>query len=123
MVVMRVKKHLIKLSIPLIILGSSVIYFLLENYTTVHFKIIIYTLITLATFPIFLYTIDIFILYRIKKEQLTTYVSFIGMFINIVIAFISTPIYGILGVITGVCISQWIMFFIYRYKIKTLIKG
>jgi O-antigen/teichoic acid export membrane protein len=53
--------------------------------------------------------IDIFILYRQKKEKLIMRLGFIGAAINLTVGLVFVPIYGILGAAIAVAASKLIM--------------
>jgi O-antigen/teichoic acid export membrane protein len=105
----KMRRLLRWLALPLVLIGSGSIYLFLENFTAIRFDNSIYLLMTIGSIPPFFYMVDIFMLYRRKKEKQIMGLSFLGAFINLSIGLLLIPDYGIFGAVIGVCCSKWIM--------------
>lgn len=103
-------RHLLRLiGIPAVLLGSFTIYLFLTYVAKIEFDRTIYLIMTLGSIPPFFYMVDIFILYREKREKEIMTLGFIGAGINLVLCLVLIPNYGILGAVIGVCCAKWVM--------------
>lgn len=105
----NLRKLLKIIGIPVVLIGSFGIYLLIDNFTTIEFSKTTYLIMGIGAIPPYLYMIDIFILYRQKKEKLIMRLGFIGAAINLTVGLVFVPIYGILGAAIAVAASKLIM--------------
>ncbi|CAM3739428.1 hypothetical protein FLGE108171_12775 [Flavobacterium gelidilacus] len=107
-IINKLKKILKKITIPITILGSFCIWFLLEKYLKLGLSKTIYFLSFFASIPAFYYIIPILNLYKHKKEKIVLHTNIIITLFNVTMSFILLKTIGLEGVFISVCISQWI---------------
>jgi O-antigen/teichoic acid export membrane protein len=112
----RIRKLVGLAGIPIVGIGSWLIWFFLSNYTSVSFSTSIYLIMTIASLPFFLFTVDIYLCYKHQKEKTIMWITFIGAFTILIFVSILTPIYGIFGAVIGICISKWLLLLLYKLK-------
>jgi O-antigen/teichoic acid export membrane protein len=104
----KIKKKLALIALPIIVLSSLLIWFVITFFIQIQFSILIYFFATLATVPTFLYIVDMIQLYRKNKEKIIMKLSFVTAGLNLIMLFLLTPNFGILGAIISICIAQWL---------------
>ncbi len=105
----KIRFLLMKIGLPLVLMGSFSIYIFLNFFTTVEFSNLIYFIMTIGAIPPFFYMIDVFILYRRKQEKLIMRIGFLGAGLNLLLALILIPKVGILGAIIGATVAKFIL--------------
>lgn len=113
--VAKIQRILFLISLPAALLGGTVIWLFLSFYTPIRFEMNIYILMTIASFPPFIFALDIYKLFRTDMEKKVVRISFIGAFIKLGIAFAFVPLYGVLGAVLGVVVSQWVMLLLFKF--------
>lgn len=104
----KIKKKLALIALPIIVLSSLLIWFVITFFIQIQFSILIYFFATLATVPTFLYIVDMMQLYRKNKEKIIMKLSFVTAGLNLIMLFLLTPNFRILGAIISICIAQWL---------------
>lgn len=110
----KIQRLLALISFPVALLGGVAIWLFLTFYTPIHFNVSIYILMTLSSFPPFLFALDIYKLYKTNQEKKVVRINFIGAFVKLGIALVFVPLYGVLGGVLGVLISQWVILLLYK---------
>jgi O-antigen/teichoic acid export membrane protein len=112
--IQKIKNKLAYISIPLIVLGSFFIWILLEHIAKINLLTEFYVLGAFASIPNFFYILDVLLLYKNKKENIILKISLVGSFMNLVLSYNLIEFYGILGAITSVLITQYIVLIFYK---------
>ncbi len=114
----KVKRGLKLVAIPISLMGSLFVYFFLENFTKITYPIEVYVIITISIVPIYFYLIDILLMYKKHQEKTIMLISFIGAFINFTVTLVGIQYYGILGAVIGTCMAKIVMLAIPFYSKK-----
>jgi len=117
----KIQRILFLISFPSALLGGTAIWLFLSFYTPIRFDISIYILMTLASIPPFLFALDIYKLYKTNMEKEVVRISFVGAFVKLGIALVFVPLYGVLGGVLGVVVSQWVMLLLYKIDRLTVL--
>lgn len=104
----KIKKKLALIAVPIVVLSSLLIWFVLTFFIQIQFSFLIYFFAILATVPAFLYAVDMMQLYKKNKEKIIIKLSFITASLNLILLFLLTPNFRILGAIISICIAQWL---------------
>ncbi len=118
-VFLKINRRLGLAAFPTVLIGSITIWYFLEQFTEVHFDGIIYTLLSLATLPMFFFAMDIFKYYKLKQEKTVVTITVFIACINFLIIFFLTPVYGVLGAVIGLLCSKWLTLLVYKTKLAT----
>lgn len=116
----KIKKLLLQLSIPIIVLATTIIWFILENLIEIHFTLDYYLLGALSSFPIFTYILTIMSLYRFNKERIVLLTSFTSVILYLILSSIFIPLIEIKGALVSVIIIQFMIMIIYSKFSKRL---
>ena len=116
--VQRIKHKLYLISIPLIILGVFIIWFVMERFVKLGFSYNYYILGGLIALPSYFYTLNIMELIKARKERLVIYISFFGFIVNFSCIYFFIESYAIFGVLLSVCITQWVTLIAYKIQIN-----
>lgn len=115
----KIKKKLALIALPIIFVSSLLIWFIITFFIQIQFSFLIYFFATLATFPTFFYVVDMMQLYKKNKEKIIMKLSFVTAGLNLIMLFLLTPNFRILGAIISICIAQWLyLLFIIRENNK-----
>lgn len=110
----QLKLKLSLISIPLISLGTFFIWVILNYFLNLNLHYTYYFLGGLSTIPCFLYSLDVMELYKAHFETKVVYINLIGAILNIVLLVIFIEEYQIIGVISSICIVQWVLLWMYK---------
>lgn len=122
-VLAKMQNRLAFAGVPIVMFGSTAIWVFLNNFTSVIFETDIYFVLAIASYPPFLFMVDIFTLYKANQEKTVMYVNFIGAILILILSIILIPIYGIFGAALGICCSKWIVMMIYKFNKKGIFKS
>ena len=115
----KIKKKLIWFALPIIVLSSLLIWFVMSYLVHIQFSFIIYFLAAFSTVPTFFYIVDVMQLYKKNKEKEIMKLSFITAFLSLIALFLLVPNFRILGAIISICLAQWLyLFFILKENSK-----
>ena len=112
----KLKLNLSYISFPVVILGTMSIWFILEQVAKVNLPIKFYILGAIASIPTFFFIIDVLMFYRKKREKIILKINLISAIINFAITYYLIDFYGILGAITSVLITQYIILSFYKFN-------
>jgi O-antigen/teichoic acid export membrane protein len=112
----KIQRNLFLISFPAALLGGTAIWLFLSLYTPVRFDMNIYILMTVASFPPFLFVLDVYKLFKNDMEKKVVKISFIGAFVKLGIALAFVPHYGVLGGVIGVVVSQWVILMLFKFN-------
>lgn len=113
-IIRKIQRKLYWMSIPLVIAGSLSIWFIMEQFVNLGLSYAYYILGGFIALPSFYYDLDIMLLIKKHKERNIVIINFIGMLINFIAILSLITTHGILGVLIGVCIRQWILLLLYK---------
>ena len=114
----KIKKKLALIALPIIVLSSLFIWFVITFFIKIQFSFLIYFFATLSTIPTFFYLVDMMQLYKKNKEKIIMKLSFVTASLNLIILFLLTPNFRILGAIISICIAQWLYLFFIKKENK-----
>lgn len=114
--VLKLKKILMLVSLPIISICTIIIWCILELIVKLNLNFDLYILGGLSALPIFFFMVDIFELYKQKKEKIVMYINFIVAFISLLLTLLLIPIYGLKGAMLSVVISQYLLVILYKSK-------
>lgn len=118
-VIKKIKKKLIWFALPIIVLSSFLIWFVMSYLVHIQFSFIIYFFAAFSTVPTFFYIVDVMQLYKKNKEKEIMKLSFITAFLSLIALFLLVPNFRILGAIISICLAQWLyLFFILKENSK-----
>ncbi len=112
--ILKIKRILLLVSLPLISICTFIIWFVLERIVKLDLSLELYVLGALSALPIFFFMIDIFQFYKQGKEKIVLYINFIIAIISLFLTLVLIPTYGIKGALYSVVISQFILLFLYK---------
>jgi O-antigen/teichoic acid export membrane protein len=122
-VLAKMKNRLALAGVPVVISGSIAIWFFLNSYTAIRFDTAVYLVMAIASFPPFLFMVDIYTFFKTNHEKIVMYVNFIGAILILILTIILIPIYGIFGAALGICCSKWMIFMIYKLTKNSILKS
>lgn len=111
----KIQRILFLISLPTAFIGGTAIWLFLSLNTPIRYDPSIYILMTLSSVPPFLFALDIYKLFKTDMEKKVVKISFIGAFVKLGIALIFVPLYGAVGAVFGVVVSQWVMLLLYKF--------
>jgi O-antigen/teichoic acid export membrane protein len=115
----KIKSKLLLYSFPIIVLFTILFWIVLKCFMQIQYSNLTYFFGALASVPTFLYIVDIIQLYKNNKEKIIMKLSFVTAGLNLIMLFLLTPNFRILGAIISVCIAQWVyLFFIVKENNK-----
>lgn len=114
--ILKLKRILLLVSLPLISFCTFVIWSILECIVKLDLSLDLYFLGGLSALPIFFFMVDIFEFYKKKKEKVVMRINFATAIISLILTLILIPIYGIKGALFSVVISQFLLLFLYKSK-------
>tara|TARA_R110002049_G_scaffold309292_2_gene520359 strand:- start:20065 stop:21204 length:1140 start_codon:yes stop_codon:yes gene_type:complete len=117
-VVQKMKYKLYLAAFPLTIVGGFAIWIVMEEFIKLKFSYEYYVLGGLIALPCYFYTINIMELIKTHKERIIICISTFGFFVNISFIFFLIETYEILGVLSSVCITQWVVLIVYKIHRK-----
>lgn len=112
----KFKAKLAYIAIPVVVLGTFCIWILLEKIAKINLPYNFYILGAIASIPTFFFIIDILLFYKNKKESIILKINLIGAFINLILTYNLIEYYGILGAISSVLITQYIILIFYKFN-------
>lgn len=104
------------IGLVVVVIGGGTIWIFIENFTIIHFESEVYLIMTIASFPTFLFMIDIFKHYKQGKEKRVMQVNFLGAIANLMVTVYLIQFSGILGAVIGICFAQWLMLAAYKFR-------
>ena len=113
----KIKRLLIVVSFPLVIIGSFSIWYVFEIMLALNIDRELYIVGGLASFPIYFFIIDIIIFYKNKNERKVMYINFFAAIFKFVLSLILISNYGVLGVLMTVLISNYLLLVLYKTKL------
>jgi O-antigen/teichoic acid export membrane protein len=109
-----------KLAIPLVLMGSTGIWLILEKWMQTGLPILFYLLGLLASLPAFYYVIPVLNLYKKHQEKKVLWSNIFSAVLNTIASLALLPGFGITGVLLSVCVSQWVyLIIIKKYENST----
>jgi len=110
----KIRKLLVLVGVPIVFVGSAMVWFFLNTYTVVRFDMEIYIVMTFASLPPFLFIADIFSCYKLHQEMKVMWINFFGAAIIFILAIVLIPTYGIFGATLGICTTNWLTLILYK---------
>jgi len=112
----KIKRILIIVCFPIIIVSTFLIWFIFEKVIHLNLATNLYIIGAISALPIYFFIVDIFMLYKEKRETKVMYINFVAAFLNLIMTLLLIPIYGIKGAILSVLITQYALLFLYKFK-------
>ncbi len=116
----KIKNKIAFASIPILIIGSIFIWYILEEIVHLNLNNNFYLLGFVTCIPIYLYVIDVQIEFKNNNENKVVLVSFIGAAINSIITLILIKRLGITGGLLGAMAAQFCVLILYKCSILKL---
>jgi O-antigen/teichoic acid export membrane protein len=115
----KIKNKLIWFTLPIIVLSSILIWFVLSSLVRIQLSFLIYFFAAFSAVPTYFYIVDVMQLYKKNKEKKIIKFSFITAFLNLIALILLVPNFRILGAIISICLAQWLyLFFILKENSK-----
>lgn len=114
--IIKIKKILYAISLPLISFCTLLIWFVFEYFVKLNLNINLYILGAFSALPIFFFIVDIIQFYKNGEEKKVMYINFATAIISLILTFILIPIYGIKGALLSVVITQYLLLILYKSK-------
>ncbi len=106
--VKKIKKKLTLIALPIILLSSLLIWWVITFVIQIQFPFLVYFFASLSTVPSFFYMVDMMQLYKKNKEKIIMKFSFFTASLNLLMILLLAPNFRILGTIISICIAQWL---------------
>ncbi len=107
----------IKLSIPIVVFSTVVIYLIFSNLKELALDPSYYIVAASGALPAFLYILDVYQFYKAGKEKIILHLNIIGAIVNLLLAVLGTYLYGFIGALIANTISQWLLLIAFKkYK-------
>ena len=113
-VVQKMKYRLYAASVPLVVVGGIVIWFVMEYFVELGFGYEYYVVGALLALPSFFYTLNVMELMKNHQERRIIYVSFFTFFVSTSLIVLLIEPYEIFGILLSVCIAQWTALLTYK---------
>ena len=108
---------MIKLSIPIVVFSTVVIYLIFSNLKELALDPSYYIVAASGALPAFLYILDVYQFYKAGKEKIILHLNIIGAIVNLLLAVLGTYLYGFIGALIANTISQWLLLIAFKkYK-------
>ena len=102
------------IALPLIGIGTFIIWLVLEYIIHLEISLTAYILGGTMTLPSFFYIIDIYEYYKIKQEKKIIIFNFSAAILNFILILLLINTYQFIGILISNCIIQWVLLIIYK---------
>ena len=114
--ILKIRKKIAFLAIPLITLATVSIWVLLEIFVKIHLPKKFYILGAISSLPIFFYIIDILLYYKKNKENKILKINVITGSVNLILTYYLIDYFGIIGAIFGALVMQYFILILYKFN-------
>ncbi|MDH7448046.1 hypothetical protein [Aquimarina sp. 2201CG14-23] len=119
-IVKKIQKKLYWIAIPLVSVGSLIIWIVMEQFVQLNLNYNYYIVGGLIALPSFFYELNVMQLLKNHKEKKVILINCIGFIINFIFILTLIKEYQIFGVLLSVCITKWLVLIIYKLESKKI---
>lgn len=115
--IIKIKRLVANAAFPIVMICTICIWFVFENVIHLNLSYYLYILGAISCFPVYFFIIDIFMYYKDKNEKKVMYISFGAAIFSLLLSTLLIPFCGIMGALITVAVTQFIILFVYRFKL------
>lgn len=112
----KIKKTLYLVALPIVVIGSFMIWFIFERIINLNLPICFYYIGGISSIPTYFFIVDIIQHYRNKEEKIILKINLIAAFINLTLSIILINKLAIIGALMSVLITQIVLVILYKTK-------